>query len=93
MYFLNGEGEFQKPIPMKDKGFDRGILYVDVMTDPWKNPFVRVKFRRKKKDIGSIYINNEEAVDKLINALSHAKKQLQKYRDLVTKLEQKEKDT
>ena len=93
VYFLNGEGEFQKPIPMKDKGFDRGILYVDVMTDPWKNPFVRVKFRRKSRDIGSIYINNEEAVDKLIDALNNAKPQLQKYRELVTKLEKKEEDT
>ena len=93
VFFLNGEGGFQKPIPMRDKGYDRGILFVDVMTDPWKNPFIRVKFRRKKQDIGSIYINNEESVDQLIDALQKAKPKLKEYRDLVSRLEQKNRDT
>ena len=52
-----------------------------------------MEFRRNKKDIGSIYINNEVAVDKLIEALQNAKPKLQKYRELVTKLEKKEEDT
>ena len=93
VFFLNGKGEFQKPIPMRDKGYDRGILFVDVMTDPWKNPFIRVKLRRKKQDIGSIYINNEESVDQLIDALQKAKPKLKEYRDLVSKLGQKNQDT
>ena len=90
VYFLNGVGEYQQPIKMKEGGYDRGILFVDVMTDPWKNPFIRVKFRRNQKDIGSIYINNEEAVDKLINALNKAKPKLNEYRDLIKKIEDKE---
>ena len=93
VFFLNGKGGFQQPIKMYDKGYDRGVLFVDVMTDPWKNPFVRVKFRRKQQDIGSIYINNEEAVDELIEALKNAKPKLEEYRGLVKKLEQKEEDT
>ena len=60
------------------------------MTDPWKNPFIRVKFRRNKKDIGSIYINNEDSIDKLIEVLKDAKPKLKEYRELVKKLEQKE---
>lgn len=93
VFFLNGKGEFQQPINMNDRGYDRGVLFVDVMTDPWRNPFIRVKFRRKKQDIGSIYINNEEAVDKLIDALQRAKPKLKEYRDLILKLEQKNQDT
>lgn len=93
VYFLNGLGKYQQSVPMFEKGYDKGILYVDVMTDPWRNPFIRVKFRRKKKDIGSIYISNEEAVDKLIDVLQKVKPKLKEYRELVTKLEQKEKDT
>ena len=88
VYFLNGVGEFQGKIPMNEKGYDKGILFVDVMTDPWKNPFIRVKFRRKKQDIGAIYINNEEAVEKLIGALKDAKPKLNEYRKLLKKLEQ-----
>jgi uncharacterized protein YdcH (DUF465 family) len=48
---------------------------------------------RKKQDIGSIYINNEESVDQLIDALQKAKSKLKEYRDLVSKLEQKNQDT
>lgn len=88
VYFLNGVGEFQDQIPMSEKGYDKGILFVDVMTDPWKNPFIRVKFRRKKQDIGAIYINNEEAIDKLIDALKNAKPKLNEYRKLLNKLDQ-----
>jgi hypothetical protein len=93
VYFLNGLGKYQQSVSMFEKGYDKGILYVDVMTDPWRNPFIRVKFRRKKKDIGSIYISNEEAVDKLIDVLQKAKPKLKEYRDLITKLEQKVQDT
>ena len=46
-----------------------------------------MEFRRNKKDIGSIYINNEVAVDKLIEALQNAKPKLEEYRDLVKKFE------
>jgi hypothetical protein len=63
------------------------------MTDPWRNPFIRVKFRRKKKDIGSIYISNEEAVDRLIEVLQKAKPKLKEYRELINKLEQKNQAT
>ena len=38
------EVNFQKPIPMRDNGYDRVILFVDVMTEPWKNPFILVNF-------------------------------------------------
>ena len=87
VFFLNGKGEFQQPIKMYEGGYDRGVLFVDVMTDPWKNPFIRVKFRRDKRDIGSIFINNEESVDNLIKALEKAKPKLKQYRELVKKLE------
>lgn len=90
VYFLNGKGEYQQPVQMREGGIDKGVLFVDVMTDPWKNPFIRVKFRRDKRDIGSIFINNEESIDKLIKALENAKPKLNKYRDLVKKLETKE---
>ena len=63
-------------------------MYVDVMTDPWKNPFIKVKFRKNEKDIDSIYINNEESVDNLIKVLQDAKPKLKKYQDLVKKPEQ-----
>ena len=90
VFFLNGKGEYQQPVQMYEGGYDRGVLFVDVMTDPWKNPFIRVKFRRGNRDIGSIFINNEESVDKLIDALEKAKPTLKHYRDLVNKLETKE---
>jgi hypothetical protein len=94
VYFLNGQGEFQQKIQMFDeKGFDKGVLFVDVMTDPWKNPFIRVKFRNKNKDIGSIFLNNEKTVDSLIEALKTTKPQLKGYRDLIKKLEEKHQDT
>lgn len=86
VYFLNGKGEYQQHITMRDGSYDRGVLFVDVMTDPWKNPFIRVKFRRNDKDIGSIYINNEESVDKLIEILKSSKPKLGEYRKLVEKL-------
>jgi len=93
VYFLNGVGKFQQYVKMREGTYNRGVLYVDVMTDPWKNPFIRVKFRRNKKDIGSIYINNEESVNNLINALEAAKPKLKEYRELVKKLDQKKEDT
>jgi predicted ArsR family transcriptional regulator len=90
VYFLNGKGMFQTPVKMYDKGYDKGVLFVDVMTDPWMNPFIRVKFRRKNNDIGSIFINNEESVDELIKALEQAKPHLKKYREMVNKIKQQE---
>ena len=84
VFFLNGRGEFQRQIQM---GQTKGILFVDVMTDPWKRPFIRVKFRNNQKDIGAIFLNNEESVDKLIEALNHIKPQLKKYTSLIKKLE------
>jgi len=90
VFFLNGKGEFQQPVKMYEGVIDKGVLFVDVMTDPWKNPFIRVKFRRDKRDIGSIFINNEESVDNLIKALEKAKPKLKQYRELVKKLENQE---
>lgn len=84
----NGTGGFQQPIPLSDKGFDKSILFVDVMTDPWRNPFIRIKYRNKNKDVGSIFLNNEEAIDKLIDALKKAKPHLNDYRELIKRLEQ-----
>jgi len=83
VFFLNGKGEFQQNVQMHDDG----VLFVDVLTDPWKKPFVRVKYKKNKKDVGVIIINNEEAVDKLIRVLENAKPQLEKYRELVNKIE------
>lgn len=83
VFFLNGVGKYQKNIQMKKDG----VLFVDVMTDPWKNPFIRIKLRRENKDRGAIFLNNEEAVDDLIKVLKVTKPQLEKYRELVQKLE------
>jgi hypothetical protein len=48
---------------------------------------------RKKQDIGSIYINNEESVDNLIKTLEEAKPKLKEYRKLVKKLDQTNQET
>ena len=78
VFYLNGLGKVQM--------YDDGILFVDVMTDPWKKPFIRVKFRNKR-DIGAIFLNSEKAVEDLIDALKNLKPQLQKYRDIIKDLE------
>lgn len=83
IYFLNGVGEFQEKVQM----FDDGILFLDLMTDPWKRPFLRIKFRDKKEDKGAIFISDEEAVDSLIISLQKIKPQFKKYRQLVEKLD------
>ena len=83
IFFLNGHGKYQQNVNM----YNDGILFVDVMTDPWKNPFIRVKFRNHKKDIGAIFLNNEKSVDKLVDALQNAKPQLKQYRELIKKLD------
>jgi len=83
VYFLNGKGQYQQEI---NAGTNR-ILYVDVMTDPWKNPFVRIKLRRGKEDIGAIFIDSERAIDNLIDALETARPQLKRYRDAIENLE------
>ena len=83
VYFLNGIGKFQHPIKInKDK-----TIYVDVMTDPWKNPFIRIKFKTEDKNIGAVFLNNEESVDKLIKVLETAKPQLKKYKEMIAKLD------
>ena len=82
VFYLNGLGKFQEKVQM----YDDGILFVDVMTDPWKKPFIRVKFRNKR-DIGAIFLNSEKAVEDLIDALKNLKPQLQKYRDIIKDLE------
>ncbi len=82
VFFLNGVGKFQDKVNM----YDDGILYIDVMTDPWQKPFIRIKFR-DKKDLGAIFLNNEKSVDKLIGILNKAKPQLQNYRDMIQKLQ------
>ena len=81
VFFLNGIGKYQEKVQM----YDEGILFVDVMTNPWQKPFIRVKFKNKK-DIGAIFLNSETAVDDLIKALNKVKPQLQQYRNLVKKL-------
>ena len=63
-----------------------GVLFIDVMTNPWKKPFIRVKLRNNKKDVGAIFLNNEESVDELINVLQTAKPQLKKYKEMIEKL-------
>lgn len=82
VYFLNGQGQYQQTVQM----FKDGVLFIDVMTDPWRKPFIRIKFR-DKIDKGAIFINNEENVDKLVEALEKAKPQLRKYREMILKLE------
>jgi predicted transcriptional regulator len=84
VYFLNGYGKYQETVQMQKDG----ILFVDIMTDPWRKPFIRVKLKNKR-DIGAIFLNNEKAVDELISALKKVKPQLQKYRDLIDDLESK----
>lgn len=94
VYFLNGRGEFQQQIQLfDDRGYDKGVLYIDVMTDPWKNPFIRIKYRNKTKDVGSIFLNNEKSVDSLIEALKSTKPQLKVYRDLLKKIEEQHQET
>jgi len=82
VYFLNGEGKFQDKVQM----LNDGILFVDVMTDPWKKPFIRVKYKNKE-DKGAIFMTSEEAIDKLINILQNAKPQLKKYREIIQKID------
>jgi hypothetical protein len=86
VFFLNGAGEFQQNVQM----YDAGILYVDVMTDPWKRPFIRVKYRNHKKDVGTIFLKNEDAVDKFVDVLQKAKPQLKKYQNMITELEKQQ---
>src|SRR3989338_4639593 len=52
IFFLNGVGEYQDNVQM----YDDGILFLDIMTDPWKKPFLRIKFKNKKVDRGAIFI-------------------------------------
>lgn len=82
VYFLNGKGFFQEKVQM----YDNGILFVDVMTNPWRKPFVRVKLKNKK-DIGAIFLNDEKAIDGLINALKKVKPQLDEYRKAIKNIE------
>ncbi|MBS3110288.1 hypothetical protein J4227_07200 [Candidatus Woesearchaeota archaeon] len=82
VFFLNGKGEFQQNVQMHS-----GVLFIDVLTDPWKQPFIRVKYRNKQKDVGAIFLNAEDSVDKLINALQKAKPQLKRYKELISKLD------
>ena len=81
VFFLNGVEKYQHQVQMNKEG----ILFVDVMTDPWKKPFIRIKYK-DKEDKGAIFINNEESTDKLIEALNKAKPQLQKYEEMSKKL-------
>ena len=82
VFFLNGIGKYQQQVQM----YTDGVLFIDVMTDPWKKPFIRVKLRNNKKDVGAIFLNNEESVDELINVLQTAKPQLKKYKEMIEKL-------
>ena len=82
VFFLNGVGKYQQQVQM----YKDGILFIDVMTDPWKKPFIRLKYRNDKKDLGAIFLNNEESVDKLIEVLKKAKPQLEEYRDMIMQL-------
>ena len=82
VFFLNGIGKYQQQVQM----YTDGVLFIDVMTDPWKKPFIRVKLRNNKKDVGAIFLNNEESVDKLIGVLQNAKPQLKKYKEMIEKL-------
>jgi hypothetical protein len=88
VYFINGKGTFQEKVQM----YADGILFVDVMTNPWKKPFIRVKLRNKK-DIGAIFLNNEKAIDELIEALRKVRPHLQKYRDLIKNIDESTKET
>jgi hypothetical protein len=83
---------FKNIVIQKVLSNDDGILFVDVMTNPWKEPFIRVKFRNKK-DIGAIFLNSEKAVDGLIKALNNLKPQLQKYRDIIKDIESTNEET
>lgn len=83
VFFLNGKGEFQQPVQM----YGKGVLFVDVLTDPWKKPFIRVKYRNNQKDIGAIFLNDEESVDKLISVLQKAKPQFKKYKEMISRLD------
>ena len=83
VFFLNGKEKYQDSVQMKKDG----ILFVDVMTDPWKNPFVRIKLRKDSKDLGAIFLNNEKAIDELIKVLKGTKHQLEKYREIDKKIE------
>ena len=82
VFFLNGIGKYQQQVQM----YTDGVLFIDVMTDPWKKPFIRVKLRNNKKDVGAIFLNNEESVDEFINVLQNAKPQLKKYKEMIEKL-------
>ncbi|MBU0459199.1 MAG: winged helix-turn-helix transcriptional regulator [Nanoarchaeota archaeon] len=82
VFFLNGVGKYQQQVQM----YKDGILFIDVMTDPWKKPFIRLKYRNDKKDLGAIFLNNEESVDQLIEVLKKAKPQLEEYRDMINKI-------
>ena len=82
VFFLNGVGKYQDTVKMNDEG----SLLIEVMTDPWKKPFIRVKYK-DKEDKGAIFIGNQEAVDKLISALNRVKPQLKKYEEMTNNLE------
>jgi len=82
VFFLNGVGKYQHQVQMNKEG----ILFIDVMTDPWKKPFIRIKYK-DKEDKGAIFVSNEESVDKLIEALEKAKPQLKKYDEMRLKVE------
>jgi len=82
VFFLNGVGKYQHQVQMGNDG----ILFIDVMTDPWKKPFIRIKYR-DKEDKGAVFIGSEEDVDKLVEALNKAKPQLKSYEEATKKLE------
>jgi len=82
VFFLNGVGKYQHQVQMGKEG----ILFIDVMTDPWKKPFIRVKYK-DKEDKGAIFIGDEESVDKLIESLNKAKPQLKEYEKMKQQIE------
>lgn len=59
VYFLNGVGEYQKRIAMDMNG----ELFVDVFTNPWGKPFIRVKQRRNGKDMGAIIVDKRSITE------------------------------
>jgi len=82
VFFLNGVGKYQHRVQMNEEG----ILFIDVMTDPWKKPFIRIKYK-DKEDKGAVFISDEGAVNRLVEALEKAKPQLKKYDEMRKKIE------
>ena len=80
IYYWNGKGEYSDIVKLSDNH----ILFIDVMVNPWGEPFIRVKESKRNpltgdfEDIGAVLID-ESKIEEFIKKLKNISKKLEKY--------------